>query len=242
MWDLVPGDIILAISLLVGFVAGVAVMAFLLKRSPKTIEGMSRADRFGAAFVAGGAVFVGTTALGNAIGTIAAALTPGDVTVYDLGRSVAEIEDDLMSLPGVVWASSTAVDVTISEAPASVTAWLLVADLLPIVLVLIVCMAAVWLAGGLLHGRPFARRFPIVLVVVASAVMVCGMFTQVAAGVGRAEAALFLNGVAGSGDEPFMLLSIAVDLSPLGWGLVIGLLAGAFQLGTRMQQDSKGLV
>lgn len=241
MWDLVPVDIILAAGIVAGIAAGAVMLALLLLRTPKTVEGMARSDRFGTAFVAGGAVFVAVTALGNAVATAFGAVASGAVSVYDMARGTARVERAMMELPHVEWASSTAVDVTIDGAPASVTAWLLTADLLPILLVVIVCGAAVWLAVGMLHGRPFARRFPLALVVVASAVMVCGLFGQFAAALARAEAASLLNEGA-SGEPVFAPFVIGLDLSPIGWGLVIGLLAGAFQLGTRMQHDTKGLV
>ncbi|BDZ40472.1 hypothetical protein [Microbacterium suwonense] len=241
MWNLTPGDIIVVASLLLGAGAGAGSMVLLLRRAPVSIEGMAKSDRIGTAFVAGGAVFVGVVALGNAVDTLFGSLSPGSVTVYNMARRVAQVEDALMALPQIEWASSTAVDVTIDDAPASVSAWLLTADLLPILLVLVVCATAVWLAIGMLHGRPFARRFPLALVVVASAVMVCGLFGQLAAGIARAEAAAFLNAGA-SEDVVFASLAVAIDLSPIGWGLVIGLLAGAFQLGTRMQNDTEGLV
>ena len=240
--DLVAGDIVLLLGLALGCAAGVAVAVVLLRRAPAAVQGVAKSDRFGTAVIAGGAVFAAVVALANAVATITTALRPGAVTVYDLGRRVAEVPDDLMAIAQIEHASATAVDVTITDAPASVTAWLLSADLLPILLVLIVCAAAIWLAVGLLQGRPFSRRFPIALIVVASAVMVCGMFTQLAASIGRAEAASFLNAGAAAGQEPFLAFSIAVDLSPLGWGLVIGLLAGAFSIGRRMQRETEGLV
>lgn len=242
MWDLIQSDIVMSVSIAVGLVVGIVVMAVLLKRSPKVIPGVAKPDRFGTAFVAGGAVVVGITALGSAISTTVAALTPGAVTVHDLGRMTAHVEPDLMALPHVEQASSTVVNVTITDAPSSMTTFLLIADLLPILLILIVCAAAVWLAIGLLHGRPFARRFPVALIVVSTAVMFCGIFAQFFAGIGRGEAARFLNAGSAAGQEPFIFLSYTLDLSPLGWGLLIGLLGGAFQLGSRMQQDTKGLV
>lgn len=242
MLDLVPADAILAIALLLGFAAGTVALVLLLKRAPKTVPGLAKSDRFGTAFTAAGAIFVGITAWGNAIATVVASIAPGSVTVYDLGRNIAEVDEDLMALPHIEHASSTGVDVTITDAPPSIAAWQLGADLLPILLVLIVCAAAVWLAVGTLKGTPFGRRFPIALVVVASAVMVCGLFANLCRGISLAEAALFLNSGAPLGDEPFAAFFVTIDLSPIGWGLVIGLVAGAFQIGTRMQQDTKGLV
>ncbi|WP_298040705.1 hypothetical protein [uncultured Microbacterium sp.] len=226
-------------ALAVGLLAAVTTTAVLLRRAPKEVPGVHRSDRFGTAFVAGGAVLVGILSLGSGIGTVISALTPGPTTIAGMERNEPAPDEALEAFPRIDEAVSSYVDVTMTHAPASVIGWQLTAELLPILLTVIVSASALWLAIGMLQGRPFAKRFPVALVIVAGAVMVCGVFSQLAAAIARAEANMFIDQAA---DMPFALFSMQVDLAPFGWALVIGLVAGAFQIGTRMQHDTKGLV
>ena len=35
---------------------------------------------------------------------------------------------------------------------------------------------------------------------------------------------------------------MSIDLAPLGWGLALAVVAGAFEIGQRLQRDTEGLV
>ena len=230
--DISAPDIIRVISVIVGAL-GAAVFALQLRKSEQpSIADLARSDRFGTVFIAAGALFVGALAIGNAAAAVTQALTPGPTTVYAMELASPKPDATVGAVPGVRSAVSPTLDVTMIDAPPSVTGWLLAGELLPIVLALTMCASAIWLATGLPNGRPF----------VAAAVMVCGIGSQFAGAVARAEAAIVLREATPQIDPLFVAFSIALDLAPFGWGLLLGLLAGAFQIGTRLQRETELLV
>jgi len=240
--DISAPDIIRVISVIVGAL-GAAVFALQLRKSEQpSIADLARSDRFGTVFIAAGALFVGALAIGNAAAAVTQALIPGPTTVYAMELASPKPDATVGAVPGVRSAVSPTLGVTMIDAPPSVTGWLLAGELLPIVLALTMCASAIWLATGLLNGRPFTRRFPLALVFVAAAVMVCGIGSQFAGAVARAEAAIVLREATPQIDPLFVAFSIALDLAPFGWGLLLGLLAGAFQIGTRLQRETELLV
>ena len=146
-----------------------------------------------------------------------------------------------------------------SDAPVDAgyeTAWIEVANLpagarwllwgeqaLTTLIGLTIAVAVAWLALALLRGRPFTRTFPWVLAIVAIAIMVGGIGSQFVGALARSETVAFLGDpqvITGAGG--FSAFSFALDLGPIGWGLGIGLVAGAFQIGTRLQRETAGLV
>lgn len=240
--NLSPPDSTLLISTVAGLLGAIALTVWLRKSAPNPVPGLAPADRFGAALIAGGALLIGIMSIGNALAATIRTLSPGSTTVLGMELAIPQPTPNVAALPNVESAASPTVDVTFADAPPRVAAWLLTAELLPMLLVLAICASAIWLSIGLVHGRPFTRRFPIALVCVAGAVMICGIGSQLATAIARAEVALVLNTASPQIEPGFALFSIALDLSPFGWGLLLGLLAGAFQVGTRMQRETELLV
>lgn len=122
--------------------------------------------------------------------------------------------------------------------------WLLWGEqALPALIALMIAVAVVWLALALLRGRPFTRAFPWVLVAVAVVIMVGGIGAQFIAALARAQTVLFLGPPEQmTGPGGLSGFWFALDFGPIGWGLGIALVAAAFQIGTRLQRETAGLV
>lgn len=240
--NLSPFDSTLLISTVAGLLGAIALTVWLQKRAPNPVPGLAPTDRFGTATIAGGALLIGIMSIGGALASMIRILSPGPIVIRGMELAIPQDVANVAALPNVESATSPTVDVTLTDAPPRVAAWLLTAELLPILLVLAICGCAIWLSIGLMHGRPFTRRFPIALVCVAGAVMICGIGSQLATEIARAEVALVLNTASPQTEPGFALFSIALDLAPFGWGFLLGLLAGAFQVGTRLQRETELLV
>ncbi|MFL2001045.1 hypothetical protein [Microbacterium sp. A1-JK] len=152
--------------------------------------------------------------------------------------------------PPVLGSSDAPVDggfetawVEVANLPAGVRGLLWAETALPILTALAISAAIVWLAAALLRGRPFTRLFPGALAVLAGVIMVAGMASQLVGAIARAETVLFLGPADQmTGPGGFAGFWFPLDFSPIGWGLGIGLVASAFQIGTRLQRETAGLV
>lgn len=197
----------------------------------------------------------------------AGALIAVPLAVYGLIASAVSVAQlDPLRIDGMAIANAevpafTAASATIADAGYE-SVWLDVAGLptgirtllwaetaLPQLAALVIALAIAWLAFGLLRGAPFARALPTLLGVTAIVIVGAGLGTQVLGAIARGEVVSFLGarditaGDAGDGPyEGLMAFSSTLDLAPLGWGLGLALVAGAFTLGARMQSDARGLV
>ena len=78
----------------------------------------------------------------------------------------------------------------------------------------------------------------------------CNLLEQAAAAIARAEVVDFLGNrditAGGTPDNPsyegFVGFGLNLDLAPLAWGMALIVVAGAFELGQRLQRDTEGLV
>lgn len=191
---------------------------------------------------AGGLVAVPLSVIGLITSAVAIA-TPPAVRVSGIPLAGGEYPPFLVASDAPVDAGYESAWVEVANLPGGVRALLWTADALPLLAGLVIGVGVAWLAIALLRGAPFARALPIVLGIVAIAVIAAGLGRQVLEAIARGETVAFLGAPQDiTGPGGFAAFSLGLDLGPLGWGLGIALLAAAFSIGTRMQRDSAGLV
>lgn len=139
----------------------------------------------------------------------------------------------------VVAAQYETVALTVDGLPPTVRAYLIAAAVLTSLLVVGICAAVAWLCLRVFIGRPFVASATWGIGIVSILVILASLGTSLFTGIAHAEIARFLGLGA---EEGIMALAVAVDLAPLGWGLALAVVAGAFELGQRLQRDSDGLV
>lgn len=130
------------------------------------------------------------------------------------------------------------VAMTVEGAPGAARGYLIGGEVLASLLTVGICAVLVWLCLLVFVGRPFVRSATIGIGIAAVLVMLAGLGGPFLTGLAHAETvehlALEATGL------PF--LAIELNLAPLGWGLALAVVAGAFELGQRMQRDTEGLI
>ena len=148
----------------------------------------------------------------------------------------------LAQAPAVLQSNYASAHVTVEGLPFFARLLLVLEGALPALATVGVCAVAWWLGVSLIRSRPFRRSMSIAIGIAAILVMAGGVLGQLAGSIGRAMAVEHLS----VGDpsvthvlRPFLL---ELDLARLGWGFALALVATAFQLGSRLQKDTEGLV
>ncbi|MBW9111827.1 hypothetical protein JNB63_18615 [Microbacterium trichothecenolyticum] len=186
----------------------------------------------GAVSVAVAALVAGVRAAFEVFGTdptVAMPVTGGDVEALD-------------GVTDITAAVYTSADVTFASLPTAVS-WLLLLEVaLPALATIGVCAVAWWLGVSLIRGRPFRASMPAAIGVVACLVIAGGLFGQFAGAWGRAMLVEHLAATDEAVTDVFWIFLLPLDLTPIGWGFALALVAGAFQIGSRLQRDTEGLV
>lgn len=110
------------------------------------------------------------------------------------------------------------------------------------VAVLCISLMVLLLCVKLLRGAPFSRSVTWAVGGAGIVLMVSGVAAHLLQELSRA---VLLDGIrvfAAANNVTLPEFSISIDLAPIAAGLVLGVVATAFQLGERMQRDTDGLV
>lgn len=239
----------LALWVGVPLVLGVVAVVLMSGRRDRVVTSLSRWERAAVAVVGGGALMVAAASLFGVVAGVAQIFGPDTVRVagYTVVNSAmppfAERSD------AVTDAGYESAWLEVVGAPADVRWWLFAEGAMPLLASFAISAAVAWLAVALLRGRPFVRSLPHVISVAAIAVLIGGLGSQLAGAIARGALVDFLDprvitgGDAGEGAyEGLMGFSLQLDLAPLGWALGLALVAAAFEIGTRLQRDTEGLV
>jgi hypothetical protein len=212
---------------------------------------LTRAERAVTSLIGAGAIVTVPFAIYGSIAAAVARMTPPSVRVDGIQIANSTYPPFLSASDAPVDAGYESAWVEVANLPGAVR-WLLWSEesLLPNLLALVIAVAVAWLAWALLRGAPFARALPVVLGIVAIAIMGAGLGTQVIGAIARAETVAFLGPPQqitahddGTGpEEGFMAFGLGLDLGPIGWSVGIALVAASFSIGTRLQRDTRGLV
>lgn len=188
--------------------------------------------------VATGAVSIGVAAT---VGAIDAGVeifgSPVPVSLPVNGAEMASLAD----ADGIASAEYTQSLVSLATVDAG-TRWLLFAEVaLPALATIIVCAALWWLGLSLIRQRAFRRSMVPVLATAAFALVVTGMIAPLFGAFGRAHVVEQLT--ASSADTgQFWPFLYSADLTPIGWGIALALVATAFEVGQHLQRETEGLV
>jgi hypothetical protein len=101
-----------------------------------------------------------------------------------------------------------------------------------------IALSVSYLAFALLRGRPFARSAVWTIGVAACALGGLGTVAQFASGLANMSAITEIAGY----DDAGLQFATVFDLTPLFAGGALIVVAGAFELGRRLQRDTAGLV
>jgi len=140
--------------------------------------------------------------------------------------------------PSVTAASFDSASVTVSGLSTSPRMLLAMADALGTVGMICLCLVVAWLCVCLFAGRPFTKTATWGIGGAAIAVMAGGLLSQAVRANAHFEVVYELD-LEAVGLSSF---AMSIDLAPLGWGLALAVIAGAFEIGQRMQHDTERLV
>jgi hypothetical protein len=189
-------------------------------------------------FIAGAAAAIGVTEaiiLARRIVSLAndTVTTVSGMTIDDIAADGVAAASDV-----VTSAQYEGLTITVESLPVEARGYLMAAAAVSSLLAIGICVVVAWLCVRVFVGRPFVRSATWGIGAVSMLVILAGLGTPLFTGIAHAEIVEHL-GLEDAGLPPFML---NVDLAPLGWGLALAVVAGAFELGQRMQRDSEGLV
>lgn len=101
------------------------------------------------------------------------------------------------------------------------------------------CGSGAILAWRLLHPLMFKHSFSVSVTIAGGIVAIAGLLTQGASSLASGSAAALLNGSDPSGFWP---IAGEIDLTYVGMGLVLMLVGLAFDYGSRLQNETDGLI
>lgn len=188
--------------------------------------------------IAGAAAAIGIVDLVFLVQRVIGLASDKSITVTEMPLRDAPTPAFTDAIGSITAASYDTVTMTIDALPASVRGWMIGASVLGTLLAIGICAVLVWLCVRVFVGRPFVSSATWGIGIVALLVIAGGLGASLSTGIAHAEIADVL-GLAGTSLPDF---TISLDLAPLGWGLALAVVAGAFEIGQRLQRDTDGLV
>lgn len=177
--------------------------------------------------IAGAAAAVAVLAVVFLVGRIVEVST-GPVTLHD-------VPTDGPIDAGFAGATFHSVDVTL-DLSGDGRMFLIAGGVLSTLLTVGICLVLAWLCVRVLRGKPFGPSLTWGIGTVAILVVAAGLGGPLLEGMAAQQSALAL------GVEELPVFLVEVDLAPLAWGFALAVVAGAFEIGQRMQRDTQGLV
>lgn len=188
--------------------------------------------------IAGGAAAIGVIELILLVGRVIRTAVDDAITLTGMPLTDAAASQFTAASPLVTAASFETATLTIEGLPTSARAALIGAAILTSLVAIGICAVVTWLCVRVFVGRPFVRSATWGIGVVSILVIAGGLGGSLLNGIANAEAVAH----AGLESAGMPMLLVTTDLAPLGWGLALAVVAGAFELGQRMQRDQEGLV
>lgn len=208
-----------------------------MQSTPRTHVSLGEGVALG--LIATGAVSVGIAALVAIVQRAIAVF--GDSPTIAMPVTGGDVEG-LDGVTDVTAAVYTSADVTFTSLPTGVSWMLLLEGALPALATIGVCAIAWWLGVSLIRAKPFRASMPAAIGTVACLVIGGGLFGQLAGAWGRAMLVEQLAATDDAVTDVFWTFLLQLDLAPVGWGFALALVAMAFEIGTRLQRETEGLV
>jgi hypothetical protein len=190
-------------------------------------------------FIAGAAAAIGVTETGLLIFRVVHLATRERIILNGMPVGDVQAPAVLASSPQIVTAQYETIALAVEGLPPAVRGYLIAAAILASALAIGICAVVAWLCLRVFLGRPFVASATWGIGIVAILVIAGGLGSSLLTSIAHAEAAAFLGLGEAQGIAAFQWNA---DLAPLGWGLALAVVAGAFELGQRMQRDTEGLV
>lgn len=210
--------------------------------------GLTRAATIAVSLVGTGALLVAEVGAVGIVGSAVQVFSAEPFTVRDLPIGNAPTPGFLERSEAAVAGGYESVWIDVVGVPLGARWMFFAAAALPLAATTAIGVAIVWLAISLLRGHPFARRLPIGIGIAAVAVGVADMGAQITASVGRSLVIEHLDPrvitAGGTGNGPYEGLASVLNLDPasLAWAFGLALVAVAFRIGSRLQQETETLV
>lgn len=199
--------------------------------STRTTRALSLIEKTILGFIAGAAAAIGVVTLVLLVQRVVGLAAQETIDV----AGVILTDPTFAGVPGATGAIDS-VTLAVDGLNAASRGWLIAASIMAALVTVAVCAAVAWLCVRVFLGRPFVRSATWAIGVVAIMVMVGGVGASLFTGIAHAEVALFLD------TDALPAFLVEVDLAPFGWGIALAVVAGAFEIGQRMQRDTEGLV
>ncbi|MGB3909001.1 MAG: hypothetical protein WBL06_00830 [Pseudolysinimonas sp.] len=185
-------------------------------------------------FVAGAAGAIGVLETVFLVRRVAE-LAASDPTTISGVRLAEPVPADVGGSAAVVSAEYDTVTLVIEGLSDAARGALIAAIVLGSLLTIGICMVLVWLCLRVFVGKPFVRSATWGVAGVAILVLLAGLVAPFLRGIASTEA------VAQVGADGALLIA-ELNLAPLGWASALIVIAGAFEIGQRLQRDTEALV
>jgi hypothetical protein len=165
-------------------------------------------------------------------------LSSPTITVSEMPLDAVDAPDMAAASSAITAAHYDTVTLTAEGLSLSPRLLLSIADGLAVLGPIVLCVMVAWLCLRLFVGRPFGAAATWGIGSAAIAVMAGGLLGQAVRANAFSEIVSELD-LESAGLPGF---EMTVDLAPLGWGFALAVVAGAFEIGQRLQRDTEGLV
>ncbi|MDL9978293.1 hypothetical protein [Microbacterium candidum] len=230
-------------------IAGAVIVLAARSRRGASRTGLSRADMIGIAITGTGAFLVAGLSAAAVVGTAFLTFSSEPTRIPRMPVSSDRTPAFADKSDAIVGAGYETAWLEVAGLPIGPRWMLFLEGALPLVASCAIGGAIFWLSIALRRRKPFTRLLPLGIGIAAVAVMIGGMGAQLAGAYGRAMVVNFLGAaeVTAGGDGTSTYESLAgfalnLDAAPIGWAFGLALVAMAFQMGTRLQKDTEGLV
>lgn len=200
----------------------------------RTHRALGLAEKTILGVIAGGAAAIAVIDLVLLVQRIVDLVTPGATVLPE--ATLAQPLEPTFGAPEVTGAVAPTVDLTVGALPGGAIVALVAAAILTSLLTIGICLVVAWLCLRVFLGKPFERSATWGIGAAAILVLLGGLGGPLLTAIAYAETASAFDITELA---PFM---VEIDLSPLGWTFALAVVAGAFELGQRMQRDTESLV
>lgn len=207
-------------------------------QNTRTARRLGIADRWSLRAVTGGAMIFAVLGLVSLVMRTVHLLSSRVIEVGGVMLRPGTPVPALADSPAVATAEYESALLSVVDAPGSARAWLAAESATSGLLAVGLCTIVAIVGMQLLAARPFARVATISIMTASILVMVTGTAGQFFGAAARTEVVQFL----GSAGAEFYIFTFNFDLAPFAYGFALAVIAGAFQLGERMQRDADGLI
>jgi len=232
-------------------VLGFVVAILLTGRRSRTTDRsrLTRAEELVVAMVGTGALLVGGITVAGLIFGGIRTFTENPWRILNMPIANAGVPEFTGKSDAITNAGYESVWLDVADIPTG-SRWLFYLELaLPALATIAISASIMWLAIALLRGRPFTVALTNTIGVASISVLIGGVGAQVAGAAARGSIVDFLGaqeitaGDIGAGPyEGLVGFMLNLDAAPVGWAFGLALVAGAFQIGTRLQRETDLLV